>query len=350
MAHSSAPAAPLLSISGLRTHFGTGPDTVRAVDGADLVINDGETVCVVGESGCGKSMMARSILRIVSPPGRVTGGSMLFRRADGSVADLAALNPSGEEIRSIRGREIAMIFQEPMSSLGPVQTIGSQIMDAIRLHMKLGKPEARRQAIEILRRVGMPKPEERLNAYPFQLSGGMRQRAMIALALSCRPRLLIADEPTTALDVTTQAVILDLLKELQAEFGMAVMFITHDLGVVAEIADSVAVMYLGRVVERAGVDDIFHAPKHPYTRGLLRSIPRLGIGVGEEIETIEGMVPNPLDRPAGCSFHPRCPSMMEGVCNHIDPSITTLPGGTEVRCLLYEDTAAAADRPQEFAR
>ncbi|ODT68579.1 MAG: dipeptide/oligopeptide/nickel ABC transporter ATP-binding protein [Pelagibacterium sp. SCN 63-23] len=333
--------APLLEISGLKTYFGSG-NPIRAVDGVDLTIRDGETVCVVGESGCGKSMLARSILRIVSRPGKVVGGSMNFRKADGSVVDLAQLDPTGEAIRMVRGNEIAMIFQEPMTSLGPVQTIGSQIIDAIRLHRKCGKKEARDRAIEILRRVGMPRPEERLNAYPFQLSGGMRQRAMIALALSCNPRLLIADEPTTALDVTTQAVILDLIKELQAESGMAVLFITHDLGVVAEIADNVAVMYLGRVVERSDVDGIFHDPKHPYTRGLLRSIPRLGIHVGEDLDTIEGMVPNPLNRPAGCSFHPRCREAIEGLCNRIDPTRTRLADGSEVRCLLHENHTAEA--------
>lgn len=327
---------PLLQITGLKTQFKAGNNIVRAVDGVDLSINPGETVCVVGESGCGKSMMARSLLRIVPPPGRVSDGRIDFRRANGEMVDIAALDPRGEEIRSIRGREIAMIFQEPMTALGPVQTIGSQIMDAIRLHLKVSKQEARNQAIEVLTRVGMPRPAQRLDAYPFQLSGGMRQRAMIALALSCRPRLLIADEPTTALDVTTQAVILDLIRELQAEMGMAVLFITHDLGVVAEIADSVAVMYLGRVVERASVDDIFHQTSHPYTRGLLRSIPRLGIRVGETLDTIEGMVPNPFNRPQGCSFHPRCAEFMPGLCDRIDPRRTVLPNGTEVRCLLHE--------------
>lgn len=330
---------PLLEISGLKTYFGT-ENPIRAVDGVDLTIGDGETVCVVGESGCGKSMLARSILRIVSRPGNVVGGSMNFRKADGTVVDLASLDPTGEQIRSVRGNEIAMIFQEPMTSLGPVQTIGSQIMDAVRLHQKVGKREARDRTVEILRRVGMPRPEEKLNAYPFQLSGGMRQRAMIALALSCSPRLLIADEPTTALDVTTQAVILDLIKELQAESGMAVLFITHDLGVVAEIADNVAVMYLGRVVERADVDGIFHDPKHPYTRGLLRSIPRLGIHVGEDLDTIEGMVPNPLNRPSGCSFHPRCREAVAGLCDRIDPKRTDLPDGSQVRCLLHEQLLA----------
>jgi len=332
---------PLLQITGLKTQFKAGNNIVRAVDGVDLSINPGETVCVVGESGCGKSMMARSLLRIVPPPGRVSEGRIDFRRASGEVVDIAALDPKGEDIRSIRGREIAMIFQEPMTALGPVQTIGSQIMDAIQLHLKVSKKEARNQAIEVLTRVGMPRPAQRLDAYPFQLSGGMRQRAMIALALSCRPRLLIADEPTTALDVTTQAVILDLIRELQAEMGMAVLFITHDLGVVAEIADSVAVMYLGRVVERASVDDIFHQTSHPYTRGLLRSIPRLGIRVGETLDTIEGMVPNPFNRPQGCSFHPRCAEAMHGVCNRLDPSRTILPNGTEVRCLLHEPDRVA---------
>jgi len=339
MASNSAPT-PLLEISGLKTYFGKG-NPIRAVDGVDLTINDGETVCVVGESGCGKSMLARSILRIVSRPGDVVGGSMNFRKSDGTTVDLAKLDPTGEEIRAVRGNEIAMIFQEPMTSLGPVQTVGSQIMDAIRLHQKIGKKEARKRAVEILRRVGMPRPEERLNAYPFQLSGGMRQRAMIALALSCNPRLLIADEPTTALDVTTQAVILDLIRELQAESGMAVLFITHDLGVVAEIADQVAVMYLGRVVERSDVDGIFHDPKHPYTRGLLRSIPRLGVHVGEDLDTIEGMVPNPLNRPTGCNFHPRCREAMAGLCDRIDPKRTDLPNGAQVRCLLHEDLTPA---------
>jgi peptide/nickel transport system ATP-binding protein len=336
----------LLKVEGLKTWFGRGPAAVRAVDGVDLVVAPGETVCVVGESGCGKSMLARSILKIVPPPGRHEAGAIRFVRQGGEEVDIAALDPKEQEIRQIRGREIAMIFQEPMTSLGPVQTIGSQIVDAVRLHFKVSKKEARARAIDILKRVGMPRAEERLNAYPFQLSGGMRQRAMIALALSCQPRLLIADEPTTALDVTTQAVILDLIRELQEEMGMAVLFITHDLGVVAEIADSVAVMYLGRVVESAGVDEIFHSPKHPYTRGLLRSVPRLGIAVGEDMQTIEGMVPGPFNRPPGCSFHPRCPQMMPGICDRIDPTRTELDRGGSVRCLLYEPEVLASEPEQ----
>ncbi len=336
MAAENAGTPWLLAIEGLKTWFGEGDAAVRAVDGVDLTVAPGETVCVVGESGCGKSMMARSILQIVPPPGHVEAGTMRFMRESGQEVDIAKLDPKRPEIRSIRGKEIAMIFQEPMTSLGPVQTIGSQISDAIRLHFKASKKEARERTIEILQRVGMPRAEERISAYPFQLSGGMRQRAMIALALSCRPRLLIADEPTTALDVTTQAVILDLIRELQDEMGMAVMFITHDLGVVAEIADSVAVMYLGRVIERGSVDDIFHAPKHPYTRGLLRSVPRLGVLVGEELETIEGTVPGPYSRPEGCSFHPRCPEMMAGVCDRFEPRRIDLAGGASVRCHLHD--------------
>ena len=348
MATEMTGARSLLKIEGLKTWFGEGEAAVRAVDGVDLTVAPGETVCVVGESGCGKSMMARSILRIVPPPGRLEAGTIRFVRGDGREIDIATLDPRQPEIRAIRGREIAMIFQEPMTSLGPVQTIGSQIMDAIRLHFRIPKKEARDRAIEILKRVGMPRAEERLDAYPFQLSGGMRQRAMIALALSCQPRLLIADEPTTALDVTTQAVILDLIRELQDDMGMAVMFITHDLGVVAEIADTVAVMYLGRVIERADVDDIFHSPKHPYTRGLLRSVPRLGIAVGEDPDAIEGMVPGPYSRPTGCSFHPRCREMMPGICDRIEPGRTDFASGRSVRCLLH-DPEMAGNEPAEQA-
>ncbi|HEV7718793.1 MAG TPA: ABC transporter ATP-binding protein [Arsenicitalea sp.] len=329
--------APLVELKDLKAHFFTNEGVIRAVDGVDLTIENGKTLCVVGESGCGKSMMARTLLRIVPPPGRIVGGELLFRRADGSVVDIAGMKNTGEEIRSIRGREIAMIFQEPMTAMGPVQTVGYQIGSAIRLHMKVNKREARERTIEVLQRVGMPRPEQQLDNYPFQLSGGMRQRAMIALALSCGPRLLIADEPTTALDVTTQAVILDLIKQLQAESGMAVMFITHDLGVVAEIADDVAVMYLGKVVERGTVDEIFYAPKHPYTRALLRSIPRLGLGSEGGLDAIEGMVPQPFARPAGCPFHTRCPERIAGVCDRVVPQRTQLPGGGEVRCLLHEN-------------
>ena len=271
---------PLLSVRNLKTYFTQDEGTVRAVDGVSFDMAPGATLGIVGESGCGKSITARSIMRIVDRPGRIVEGEIHFRRpagseGAGSMIDLAKLEPNGALMRSIRGAEIALIFQEPMSSFSPVHTVGSQIVEAIRLHQPLGRQAARDRAIEMLRRVGVSSPEERVDQLSNQLSGGLRQRAMIAMALSCEPTLLIADEPTTALDVTTQTQILDLMRRLQQEDGMAIMLITHDLGVVAEMATDVAVMYLGRVVEQAPVDEIFHAPRHPYTRALLRSIPRI---------------------------------------------------------------------------
>ena len=272
--HTRLDAAPavaddaLLDVKELKTHFFTDEGVVKAVDGVNLTLKRGQTLCVVGESGCGKSVTARSILRIVPTPGKIVEGEIRFRHRNGGSVDLAQLNPRGREIRYIRGGEISMIFQEPMSSLSPVHTIGSQIMEAILLHLPVTKQEARKRAVYLLDLVGIPRPSEQLDAYSFELSGGMRQRAMIAIALACEPQLLIADEPTTALDVTTQANILDLIRELQEATGMAVLFITHDLGVVAEIADEVVVMYLGRDVESGAVDTIFHDPKHPYTRAL----------------------------------------------------------------------------------
>jgi peptide/nickel transport system ATP-binding protein len=277
----------------------------------------------------------------VQPPGRIVEGKILYyqpnndgRRPDGPI-DLAALNPKGREIRAIRGKEIAMIFQEPMTSLSPVHTIGDQISENVLLHQPVSREQAKQRTIEVLGRVGIPRPADRFDAYPFQLSGGMRQRAMVAMALSCDPNLLIADEPTTALDVTTQAQIIDLMRELQDSYGMAIMFITHDLGVVAEVADDVAVMYLGIVAERGSVDDIFHDPKHPYTRALLRSIPRLGRTRKQRLDSIEGMVPDPYNRPTGCPFHPRCEHAMPGLCDRIVPPITALGSEREVRCHLY---------------
>src|SRR2546425_9100560 len=264
----------LLEVKGLRTHFFTDEGVVKAVDGVDFEIERGQTVCVVGESGCGKSVTARSILQIVDPPGRVVAGHVLLHRNADDTLDLAALNPRGKQIRAIRGKDIGMIFQEPMTSLSPVHTIGDQISEVIRLHVPGTPQQARERTVELLRKVGIPRPEQRIDTYPFQLSGGMRQRAMIAMGLACGPSLLIADEPTTALDVTTQAQILDLISQLQQELGMAVLLITHDLGVVAEMADNVVVMYLGTVAERGSVDAIFHDPKHPYTQALLRSIPK----------------------------------------------------------------------------
>mgnify|MGYP000521879263 CR=1 FL=1 len=347
----NAALEPLLEIRDLKTYFFLDEGTVKAVDGASLTVWRGRTLCVVGESGCGKSVMARSILQIVDPPGRIVSGEILFHRrrevGNGQVVDevidLAKLHPRGREIRQIRGKDIAMIFQEPMASLSPVHTIGDQIMENILLHQRVSKAEARNRTIELLRKVGIPRPEQRVDEYPFQLSGGQRQRAMIAMALSCNPSLLIADEPTTALDVTTQAQILELMAQLKDEFNMSIMLITHDLGVVAEMADDVVVMYLGRIVERAGVDALFYDPKHPYTRALLRSIPKLGPKMRERLEAIKGMVPNPYNRPRGCTFHPRCPSFMPGVCDRIEPPPVPLGDGREVRCLLYggAETAVA---------
>ena len=327
----------LLDVKDLKTHFFTDEGIVKAVDGVNLSLKRGQTLCVVGESGCGKSVSARSILRIVPPPGEIVSGAINFRERDGGTIDLTSLNPKGREIRRIRGGEISMIFQEPMSSLSPVHTIGSQIIEAILLHLPVGKQEARKLAVSMLDLVGIPRPGEQLDAYSFELSGGMRQRAMIAIALACEPQLLIADEPTTALDVTTQANILDLIRDLQQASGMSVLFITHDLGVVAEIADEVVVMYLGRDVESGDVDSIFHDPKHPYTRALLQSIPRYDSRQGRRLYSIKGSVPHPFDRPSGCPFHPRCDDVIAGTCNTIDPARQLTNPGHSVRCLLYAD-------------
>lgn len=336
---SSSSRQLLVDIRGLKTHFPLDEGVVKAVEGVDLQIYRNRTLCVVGESGCGKSVTARSILQIIDKPGRIVEGNILFyrQRANGDVEviDLAALSPYGKAIRDIRGKEISMVFQEPMTSLSPVHTIGRQITEAIRLHMPLSRRDAKARAIDMLRQVGIPQPELRFDDYPLQLSGGMRQRAMIAMALSCNPSLLIADEPTTAVDVTTQAQILDLLARLQAEHGMAVMFITHDLGVVAEIADDVAVMYLGEVVEFGTVEQIFLAPKHPYTRALLRSIPTMSRRAQGRLDSIRGMVPDSFNRPRGCPFHTRCEEKIAGVCDRIAPSPIKLDEGRQVRCVLY---------------
>ena len=325
----------LLEVKDVKTRFFTDEGVVKAVDGVNLSLKRGQTLCVVGESGCGKSVTARSILRIVPRPGEIVAGKILFRKRNGETVDLAQLNPKGREIRQIRGREISMIFQEPMSSLSPVHTIGSQIMEAILLHLPVSRQEARKRAASMLELVGIPRAREQLDAYSFELSGGMRQRAMIAIALACEPQLLIADEPTTALDVTTQANILDLIRDLQEESGMSVLFITHDLGVVAEIADEVVVMYLGRDVESADVDTLFHDPKHPYTRALLQSIPRYGSHNRRRLYSLMGTVPHPFDRPAGCHFHPRCDAFIAQQCDRIDPPRTRVGDNHDLRCLLY---------------
>jgi peptide/nickel transport system ATP-binding protein len=340
----------LLEIKELQVHFATAEGVVRAVDGASFAIPRGKTVCVVGESGCGKSVTARAILQVVEPPGKIVSGQMLFRPDDGPAVDLALLHPRSEAMRTLRGKEIAMIYQEPMAALSPMYTIGNQIMEAIRWHLPVSPQTARAMTIDALTKVGIPRPHELIDAYTFELSGGMRQRAMIALALICNPQLLIADEPTTALDVTTQANILDLIRGLQAEMGMSVIFITHDLGVVAEMAHEVVVMYLGAIVERGPVEQIFADPKHPYTRALLRSIPRLDRAIsrrGQRLATIQGMVPHPLSRPKGCPFHNRCESAVAGVCNVITPPAVRLTDGREVRCLAYHDQHAIVLTPTE---
>jgi peptide/nickel transport system ATP-binding protein len=325
---------PLVEIRNLKTHFFTDDGVVKAVDGVDLDVYANRTLCVLGESGCGKSIMARSILRILDSPGKIVDGNIIYHNDHGQSIDLATVQHGSKELRSIRGQDIAMIFQEPMTSLGPIQKVGKQITETILLHRKMSKAEAKETAIEMLDRVGIPKPAERYNAYPFELSGGMRQRVMIAMALSCQPRLLIADEPTTALDVTTQAQILDLIAELKDEFKMGVMLITHDLGVVAEVAEDVAVMYMGKVVEKGDVYSIFENPQHPYTQALLESVPRIGSARRKRLPAIRGMVPHPLARPSGCTFRTRCDKFMPGVCDQGEPPMVSA-GNSESACFIH---------------
>jgi peptide/nickel transport system ATP-binding protein len=334
----------LLEVKGLKTYFFLDEGTVKAVEGADFALPHGGTLGIVGESGCGKTVTAYSITQLIESPGRIVAGQILFhRRGNGvesgspktEVVDLAKLPAASRQMCEIRGSEIAMVFQEPMTALSPVHTIGDQIMEVILWHRKVDKEEARAQTVDMLRRVGIPKAETRLDTYPFQLSGGMRQRAVIAMALVCRPSLLIADEPTTALDVTMQAQILELLQQLQREMGMAVMLITHNLGVVAEICEQVAVMYLGQVVERSSVDALFNDPLHPYTQALLRSIPKLGRGRGKRLDPIQGAVPDPYNRPSGCPFHPRCGKVIAGRCDTEEPVLSSKADGHAVCCWLY---------------
>ncbi len=294
----------LLEVNNLQVQFFLNEATIQAVDGVSFQIEPGKTLGIVGESGCGKSVTARAILNMVKEPGKITAGEIIYH-GQGTPLDLTKLAPQGQDIRRIRWGEIAMIFQEPMTSLSPVHTIGNQMVEAIILHEDMSKDAAEAHAVDLLQRVGLPQPGGLLGRYRHELSGGMRQRVMIAMALSCNPKLLIADEPTTALDVTTQAQILDLMRDLQQEFGMAIMFITHDLGVIAEMADDVIVMYLGKEVEIADIDTIFYGATHPYTHALLRSIPRPDVVV-ERLETISGNVPDPTAIPDGCAFHPRC--------------------------------------------
>ena len=325
---------PVLELRDLHTYFPLEEGLLKAVNGVSLTIHKNRTLGVVGESGCGKSVTAQSILRIVPEFAQMTGEILLHQ--NGHITDLAALAPSGKEIRDIRGRDISMIFQEPMTAFSPVHTVGDQIMEAILVHEDTAREEARSRAVELLSLVGIPMPEERVDAYPHQLSGGMRQRAMIAMALALKPKLLIADEPTTALDVTIQAQILRLMKTLQAEMGMSIMFITHDLGVIANMADEVAVMYLGRVVEFGTVRQIFRSPQHPYTQALLRSIPRTGRRARVRLDTIEGIVPVPLDPPDICPFSDRCTQFIPGRCDEKVPDFLETEAGHSVRCILYE--------------
>jgi peptide/nickel transport system ATP-binding protein len=332
-------ADPILSVRDLQTYFRPDEGIVRAVDGASFDLYPGRTLGIVGESGCGKSVTARSILRIVDRPGKVEGGAMLLRMSDGRVVDIATIDDSGTEMRHIRGGEIGYVFQEPMSSLSAFYTIGNQVMEAIRLHRTVTEKEARDRAIELLQLVGIPRPEQRVDSYSFELSGGLRQRVMIALALAAEPRILIADEPTTALDVTTQAQILELIRKIQIERKLAVVLITHDMGVIAEMADAVSVMYLGKVVESGPVDTIFHAPKHPYTQALLRSIPSVLAEPRSRLATISGSIPHPYARPSGCPFHPRCQNFMPGTCDKKPPPLTVIDAEHEVRCFLYGEEA-----------
>jgi oligopeptide/dipeptide ABC transporter ATP-binding protein len=331
----------LLEVNHLQTQFQTRAGLVRAVDDVSFHLDAGELLGLVGESGCGKSITALSVMRLIAPPGKIVAGEIIFDTRD-------LLKLSNEEMRAIRGDDIAMIFQDPMTSLNPVYTVGEQIAEALRLHRKLSRKDAHEAAIAAMREVSIPDPARRVNDYPHQLSGGMRQRVMIAMALACDPKLLIADEPTTALDVTIQAQILELLNELRKTRELAVLLITHDLGVVAEVADRVAVMYTGKIVEESPVAELFARPKHPYTEGLLRSVPRLtvaGVVRKERLETIEGTVPRPTNLPPGCHFAPRCPHRMPR-CVEGEIPLYDLAGGVQVRCVLY-DSAALVEKSND---
>ena len=338
----------LLDVKSLRTHFPTRAGLVRAVDDVSFYLDRGELLGLVGESGCGKSITALSIMRLITPPGKIVGGEIVFD-------DKSLLKLSDAEMRAIRGDDIAMIFQDPMTSLNPVFTVGEQIAEALRLHRNLSRKAAREAAIAAMSEVSIPDPARRVDDYPHQLSGGMRQRVMIAMALACDPKLLIADEPTTALDVTIQAQILELLDGLRKTRELAVLLITHDLGVVAEVADRVAVMYTGKIVEESPVEELFARPKHPYTEGLLRSVPKLtaeDVIKKERLATIEGTVPSPTNLPPGCHFAPRCPHRMPR-CTESEIPLYDLEGGVQVRCVLFDpavlvDKSTLQDRRLEF--
>jgi peptide/nickel transport system ATP-binding protein/oligopeptide transport system ATP-binding protein len=329
---------PILEIKNLKTYFFVENSTVRSVNGVDFALPRKSTLGLVGESGCGKSVTAMSIMRLIpSPPGKIVGGEILLHRErTGEIIDIAKLDQFGSEIRDIRGGEIAVVFQEPMMSLNPLYTIGDQIAEVVQLHQNVTRKEALDRALEMLTKVQISAPKQRLREYPHQLSGGMRQRVMIALALSCNPSILIADEPTTALDVTVQSQILDLMNELQEDFGASIILITHNLGVVSQMAAEVAVMYLGKIVEFADKRELFHNPLHPYTVGLLNSVPVLGRKGEKNLEPIKGMVPLPTDVIPGCAFAPRCPHAMK-ICLEQEPPLREVTSGHQAACWLHED-------------
>jgi oligopeptide/dipeptide ABC transporter ATP-binding protein len=337
-----AMAAPLLQVEDLRVSIYLDEGVIRAVNGVSFTVEHGRTMALVGESGSGKTMVAQAILGILPPRARLEAGRVLFSPAGGRPVDLAALAPDGREMRAIRGGAIGLVFQEPMTALSPVHTIGEQIGEVVRLHRKAGRAEARAAAIEALRAVGFPDPARKVDSYPFELSGGLRQRAMIAMALVCRPALVIADEPTSALDVTVQAQILDLLLRLQREYGMAMIIITHDPGVVAHVADQVTVLYCGRVMETGPVEDLFGAPQHPYLQALLRSTPHFGRDAEERLEAIPGSVPDALTPIPGCPFLSRCPEGEADLCGHAMPPLRQLGPAHWAACYKRVPTAASA--------
>ncbi|RED60339.1 ABC transporter ATP-binding protein [Cohnella lupini] len=331
---------PLLSVQDLKIRIQMDNGEMRAVDGVDFEIKKGKTLGLVGESGCGKSLTSRAIISI-NPKECETSGTIIYRSEEEQTREelnLLSLDPNSKKIRSIRGRKIAMIFQEPMTAFSPMYTIGNQIMEAILIHRTKNKKEAKKIALEMLGKVGISDQEKRFDQYPHEFSGGMRQRAMISMALSCNPELLIADEPTTALDVTIQAQVLELMRSLQAEFGMAILLVTHDLGIIAQMCDEVAVMYLGKIVEQAPVKELFYNPKHPYTKGLLKSMPRLGGDKSKRLDSIEGSVPMPINMPPMCGFYERCSDRIEGVCNARSVPKTHISDDHMVRCFLYSDS------------
>jgi peptide/nickel transport system ATP-binding protein len=335
---SASSTTPILEIKNLKTYFFLERSTVRALDGVNLTLPRKSTLGLVGESGCGKSVMAMSVTRLIqSPPGKIVDGQInLHRKETGEIIDIAQLDPRGAEMRNIRGGEIAIVFQEPMMSLNPLYTIGDQIAEAVRVHQKVGKKEGLDRALEMLTKVQISAPKQRLHEYPHQMSGGMRQRVMIALALSCNPTILVADEPTTALDVTVQAQILDLMNQLQADFGASIIIITHNLGVVSQMAQQVAVMYLGKIVEYTDTRELFHHPLHPYTEGLLKSVPVLGRKGKNHLEPIKGIVPMPTEVIPGCAFAPRCPHAMK-ICHEQQPVLREVNPGHQAACWLYNE-------------